>query len=64
MAAGSSPVVTAGYRRGRLRTAWAQPDSIYNWTAHPFNWNATDFQKIIFQQDFKSDGSGHFDDDR
>ena len=38
--------------------------SIYNWTAHPFNWNAADFEGIVIQHDFKTDASGQFDDDR
>ena len=38
--------------------------TIFNWTAHPFNWNAADFQKFVAQNDFKTDGSGNFDDDR
>ena len=46
------------------RTGWLHGGSIFNWTAHPFNWNAADFQKIILQGDFKTDGTGAFDDDR
>ena len=37
---------------------------IFTWTAHPFDWNAPDFQKVSFQMDFQTDGSGQFDDDR
>lgn len=39
---------------------------IFTWEAHPFDWN-TDLavsDKVIFQMDFQTDGSGHFDDDR
>ena len=42
----------------------APDDAIFTWTAHPFNWNAPDFQSIEFQMDFQTDGSGQFDDDR
>ena len=60
---GTGPVVTAG--NGLKGSTGLAPDSnIYNWLAHPFNWNATDLQKFIAQQDFKTDGSGNFDDDR
>ena len=39
--------------------------TIFNWTAHPFNWNAADFQKLVLQGDFKTNvTSGQFDDDR
>ncbi len=42
----------------------AQATNIFTWTAHPFNWNAADFQSVTVQADFKTDASGYFDDDR
>ena len=61
--AGAGPVVTAG--NGVASSIGLAPaTSIYNWTAHPFNWNAGDFEKIIFQQDFQSNAGSQFDDDR
>ena len=38
--------------------------AIFNWTAHPFDWNAADFSAITFQADFKTYTDGRFDDDR
>ena len=38
--------------------------AIFIWTAQGFNWNAVDFVGVNIQMDFKTDGSGHFDDDR
>ena len=52
---GAGPVVTAGSGvagSNGLGTA----TTIYNWTAHPFNWNAADLQKVVLQQDFQSSG--------
>jgi hypothetical protein len=37
-------------------------NNIFNWTAHPFNWN--EVTKVIIGMDFQTDGSSHFDDDR
>jgi hypothetical protein len=60
---GSGPLVTAG--NGVVgSTGLGSAGNIFNWTAHPFNWNAADLQKITFQGDFKTDGTGAFDDDR
>ena len=60
---GSGPVVTAANGVAGSN-GLAAGSTIFNWTAHPFNWNAADFQKVILQGDFKTDGSGNFDDDR
>ncbi len=60
---GSGPVVTAGNGvAGSVGLAAA--NNIYTWTAHPFNWNDATFQSVTLQQDFRTDGSGTFDDDR
>ena len=59
----TGPVVTASNGVANS-TGLAAAGGIFNWTAHPFNWNAADLQKIILQGDFKTDGSGNFDDDR
>ena len=60
---GSGPVVTAG--NGVAGSVGLAPAAnIFTWTAHPFNWNASDFQGIALQADFKTDASGYFDDDR
>ena len=60
---GSGPIITTG--NGVADSIGLAPGTaIYNWTAHPFNWNASNFSKFIAQQDFKSNGSGQFDDDR
>ena len=45
-------------------TGLAAAASIFNWTAHPFNWNAADFQSVSLQMDYRTDGSAAFDDDR
>jgi uncharacterized repeat protein (TIGR02543 family) len=37
---------------------------IFTWTAHPFSWNAPDFQQVNLQMDFQTDAAGQFDDDR
>jgi|GEM_PF-2515260 len=37
---------------------------VFTWTAHPFSWNAPDFQQVNLQMDFQTDASGQFDDDR
>ena len=50
----AGPTVTASAVAWRVRSAWVQHNNIYNWTAHPFNWNDADFQKIVLQQDFQS----------
>jgi len=42
----------------------AAANNIFTWSAHPFNWNDVDLEKVNVQMDFKSDGSGNFDDDR
>ena len=60
---GAGPVVTAGNGVAGS-TGLAAAANVFNWIAHPFNWNAADFQKFVVQNDFKSDGSGEFDDDR
>jgi len=60
---GAGPVVTAG-NGVASSVGVATANSIFNWTAHPFNWNAADFQKITLQGDFQTSGSGGFDDDR
>ncbi len=39
-------------------------NNIFTWSTHTFNWNATDFESVSFQMDYKTDGSAHFDDDR
>ena len=60
---GAGPVVTAG--NGVASTVGlAAATNIYNWTAHSFNWNDPTFLSVTFQQDFRTDGSGNFDDDR
>ncbi len=60
---GAGPVVTAGNGvAGSIGLAGST--SIFNWTAHPFNWSAADFQKLVLQQDFQSSSSSTFDDDR
>jgi len=60
---GNGPVVTdTNGVAGSVGLAAA--DSIYTWTAHPFDWNDPDFQGVTLQQDFQTDGSGHLDDDR
>ena len=60
---GSGPVVTAGNGVANS-VGLASFGDIFTWTAHPFNWNASDFQGITLQMDFKTDASGQFDDDR
>ena len=60
---GAGPVVTAG-NGVASSIGLGTGSAIYNWTAHPFNWNAADFEKIVLQQDFQSTASGVFDDDR
>ena len=60
---GSGPIVTTG--NGVANSVGLAPGTaIYNWTAHPFNWNASNFSKFVAQQDFMSNSSGQFDDDR
>ena len=60
---GSGPVVTAGNGvTGSVGLAAAT--NIYTWTAHPFNWNDATFVSVTLQQDFMTDASGNFDDDR
>ncbi|GEM_PF-1676346 len=60
---GSGPVVTAG--NGLLNSVGlAAAANIYTWTAHPFNWNDLTFQSVTLQQDFETNASGLFDDDR
>jgi hypothetical protein len=60
---GSGPVVTnANGVAGS--TGLAPATNIFTWTAHPFNWNAADFQSVTVQADFKTDAGGYFDDDR
>ena len=60
---GSGPIITAG--NGVANSVGLAPGTaIYNWTAHPFNWNASNFSKFVAQQDFMSNSSGQFDDDR
>ncbi len=60
---GSGPVVTSG--NGVAGSVGLAPASdIFTWVAHPFNWNAAGFQGVRIGMDFKTDASGHFDDDR
>jgi hypothetical protein len=60
---GGGPVATAGSGvAGSVGLGSA--GAIFTWTAHPFDWNAPDFQGVNFQADFQTDGSSHFDDDR
>jgi len=55
--------VTAGI--GLLGSIGLAPGStIFTWTAHPFSWNAPDFQQVNLQMDFQTDASGLFNDDR
>jgi hypothetical protein len=55
--------VTAGI--GLLGSIGLGPGSrVFTWTAHPFSWNAPDFQQVNLQMDFQTDASGQFDDDR
>ena len=61
--AAGGPIVTAG-NGVASSVGLAAATSIYNWTAHSFNWNDSAFQSVVLQQDFKTDGSGNFDDDR
>ena len=42
----------------------APGNTIFTWIAHPFDWNAPNFQRVSFQMDFQTDPSGNFDDDR
>ena len=60
---GAGPVVTTG-NGVASSIGLAAAGNVYHWTAHPFNWNAADFQKFIVQHDFQSSGSSTFDDDR
>ena len=60
---GAGPVVTAGNGVAGS-TGLAAANNVFHWTAHPFNWNAADFQKFVVQNDFRSDGNASFDDDR
>src|SRR5512145_1361351 len=60
---GGGPVVTAGNGVAGSK-GLGTANNIFNWTAHPFNWNTADFQKINLQGDFQSNASGQFDDDR
>ena len=60
---GAGPIVTAGVGVASS-IGLAAANNIFNWTANPFNWNATDFQKVALQGDFQTSGSGTFDDDR
>jgi hypothetical protein len=39
-------------------------DRVFTWVAHSFDWSDASFQGVVLQMDFKTDGSGHFDDDR
>jgi len=58
---GNGPTVNSGI--GVVGSVGLSPASaIFNWVAHPFNWN--DVTKVIIRMDFQTDGSGHFDDDR
>ena len=59
----SGPEPTAGVGVGGS-VGLSDGDRIFTRVAHPFNWNASDIQGIKLQMDFKTDGSGHFDDDR
>ncbi len=60
---GSGPVVNAS--GGVASSQGLGPaTSIFTWVAHPFDWNAADFQSVQLQADFQTDASGHFDDDR
>ena len=60
---GNGPVVTAGNGVDDS-VGLAAGNNIFTWVAHPFDWNAADFQGINVQMDFQTDGSGHLDDDR
>ncbi|MBN2495437.1 MAG: hypothetical protein JXR96_12655 [Deltaproteobacteria bacterium] len=37
---------------------------IFIWTAHPFDWKAPNFKRVILEMDFESQFDGRFDDDR
>ncbi len=60
---GNGPVIgaTNGVTGSRGLSA---ANNIFTWTAYPFNWNAADVTGLNAQMDFKTDGSGQFDDDR
>ena len=60
---GAGPVVTGG-NGVASSTGLAAAANVFNWTAHPFNWNAADFLGANFQMDYQTSGSGTFDDDR
>jgi hypothetical protein len=60
---GNGPVVTAGNGVAGS-VGLAAGNNIFTWTAHPFDWNAAGFQGVNLQADFKTDVSGHLDDDR
>ena len=60
---GNGPVVNAGI--GVAGSVGLAPASaIFTWVDQPFDWNDPEFQGVIFQMDFQTDGSGQFDDDR
>jgi hypothetical protein len=60
---GNGPVVNSGLGVGGS-VGLAPGNNIFTWTAHPFDWNASDFTGVMVQMDFQTDGSGHLDDDR
>ena len=59
----SGPIVTSGNGVAGS-VGLASSGTIFTWAAHPFNWNATDFQGIALQMDFQTGANGQFDDDR
>jgi hypothetical protein len=61
--AGGGPVATAG-NGVASSVGLAQDNTIFTWTAHPFDWNAPDFQSVAFEMDFQTSDTGQFDDDR
>jgi len=60
---GGGPVVNSGIGVAGSNGLEAA-NNIFIWTAHPFDWTAGGFLGYSAQMDFKTDGSGHLDDDR
>ena len=61
---GAGPTPTAG--SGLLSSVGLpKHGNIFTWTAHPFDWSDAGFPgTVVVKMDFKTDGSGRFDDDR
>ena len=60
---GSGPVIGAANGVAGSQGLGAA-SNIFTWSAHTFDWNASDLVSVSMQMDFKTDGSAHFDDDR